>query len=161
MKPLPLLLLLATALPAQTPAPRLTFDVATIRQSSPTQHAPQSIAAHADSYTATYLPVRLMIAFLYRIPARQILNAPAWLSDDRYDVSAKADKKYPVDDLDTMFQNLLADRFHLRYHLETRQQNVYALTLDHPSPNSPPAPRPPPPRLPATTSPSSSPASAT
>jgi uncharacterized protein (TIGR03435 family) len=111
--------------------PKLTFDVATIRPSNPTNHAPQDIAAHADSYKATYLPVKMMIAFMYRIPARQIVGGPSWLQDDRYDVEAKADRKYSVDDLDTMYQNLLVDRFHLRYHLETKEENVYALTIDN------------------------------
>ncbi len=111
--------------------PKLTFDVASIRPSSPTQHGHQDIAAHADSYTATYLPVKMMIAFMYRIPARQIVGGPSWLQDDRYDVQAKADKKYSVDDLDTMYQNLLVDRFHLRYHIETKEENIYALTIDN------------------------------
>ncbi len=29
-----------------------------------------------------------------------------------------------------MYQNLLADRFHLKFHLETREANAYVLTLD-------------------------------
>lgn len=129
------LFVLTSVSSSQTTSPppmkaRLTFDAATIRPSNPTQHGPQNIAANADSYTATYLPVKMMIAFMFRIPARQIVGGPSWLQDDRYDIAAKADKKYSVDDLDTMYQNLLVDRFHLRYHLETRQENVYALTVD-------------------------------
>lgn len=130
------LLVIASASYSQTKIPptvqpKLTFDVASIRQSNPTKHGPQEIAAHADSYTASYLPVKMMIAFMYRIPARQIVGGPRWLQDDRYDVEAKADKKYSVDDLDAMYQNLLIDRFHLRYHLETKEENVYALTIDN------------------------------
>jgi len=71
-----------------------------------------------------------MIAFMYRIPARQIIGGPRWLEDDRYDVEAKADKKYIVDDLNTMYQNLLADRFHLKFHIETKEANAYVLTMD-------------------------------
>jgi uncharacterized protein (TIGR03435 family) len=129
------LLAIAFTANAQSPTPpptpsRLTFDVASIRQSSPTNHGHQDIQARADSYTASYLPVKMMIAFMYRIPARQILNAPSWLADDRYDVEAKADKKYTVDDLNTMYQNLLVDRLHLKFHIETKQANAYVLTVD-------------------------------
>jgi len=63
-----------------------------------------------------------MIAFVY--PARQIMGSPRWLEDDRYDVEAKADKKHTVDDLNTMYQNMLADRFHLKFHIETREANA-------------------------------------
>ena len=29
-----------------------------------------------------------------------------------------------------MYQNLLADRFHLKFHIETREANAYVLTID-------------------------------
>ena len=73
---------------------------------------------------------------MYRIPARQIVGGPRWLQDDRYDVEARADKKFSVDDLDAIYQNLLIDRFHLRYHLETKEESVYALTIDSSGANS-------------------------
>jgi len=119
---------------AQTPIappdqPRLQFDVASIRLSSSTQHGYQDIKARADGYTASYLPVKMMIAFMYRIPARQIVD-PRWLEEDRYDVEAKTDKRYTVDDLNTMYQNLLVDRFHLKFHIETKEANAYVLTID-------------------------------
>jgi uncharacterized protein (TIGR03435 family) len=43
------------------------------------------------------------------------LRCPNWL-EDRYDVDAKAGRKYSVDDLNTIYQNLLADRFRLKFH---------------------------------------------
>lgn len=137
MKHLPLcaILVIATAACAQTATPpsdqpRLEFEVASIRLSSPTQHGFQDLKVRADGYTASYLPVKLMIAFMYRIPARQIIGGPRWLEDDRYDVEAKTDKKYTVDDLNTMYQNMLADRFHLKFHIETKEANAYVLTID-------------------------------
>lgn len=92
-------LLVVTSVPcAQTPTrpshpTRLTFDVASIRPSPPTQHGFQDIKAHADGYTASYLAVKGMIAFMYQIPARQIIGGLRWLEADRYDVEAKADKE--------------------------------------------------------------------
>ena len=129
------ILVIASATCAQTltppsDQPRLEFDVASIRPSLPTQHGFQDIKARADGYTASYLPVKMMIAFMYRIPARQVIGGPRWLEDDRYDVEAKADKKYPVDDLNTMYQNLLVERFHLKFHIETKEANAYVLTID-------------------------------
>jgi uncharacterized protein (TIGR03435 family) len=129
------LLAIASAAHAQTPTPppdrpKLEFEVAAIRLSSPTAHSFQDLKARADGYTASYLPVKLMIAFMYRIPARQIIGGPRWVEDDRYDVEAKTDKRYTVDDLNTMYQNMLADRFHLRFHIEAKEANAYVLTID-------------------------------
>jgi uncharacterized protein (TIGR03435 family) len=126
-------ILLTASAHAQSPTPsKLQIDLASIRPASTTQPGFQAIGPRPDGagYTASYVPVKLMIAFMYRIPARQILGGPEWLADDRYDVDAKADKKYTIDDLNTMFQNLLADRFHLSFHIETRQANAYLLTVD-------------------------------
>ncbi len=39
-------------------------------------------------------------------------------------METKADKKYSVDDLNTMYQNMLADRFHLKFHIETKEANA-------------------------------------
>jgi uncharacterized protein (TIGR03435 family) len=131
------ILVAASAAHAQTPTappdrPRLEFEVASIRLSTPTQPGFQAIKLRADGsgYTASYVPVKLMIAFMYQIPARQIVGGPRWLEDDRYDVEAKADKKYTVDDLNTMYENMLADRFHLKFHIETKEANAYVLTID-------------------------------
>jgi len=111
--------------------PRLEFEVASIRMAKPEQRG-GGIKATADGagYTAQAVPVKLMISLMYRIPSRQILNAPGWLETELYNVEAKADKKYTLDDLHTMYQNMLADRFHLKFHIETKEANAYVLTID-------------------------------
>ncbi len=73
-----------------------------------------------------------MISLMYKIPMRQIKGGPDWLASDPYDVEARADKPYNLDDLHTMYQNLLADRLNLKFHKETVEGPVYALTLDTP-----------------------------
>jgi len=129
------ILLIASATCAQTAAPtsappRLEFEVASIHPSSPTHHGFQGIQARADGYVASYLPVKMMIALMYRIPARQVIGGPVWIKDDRYDVEAKTDTKYSLDDLNTMYKNMLADRLHLKFHIETKEANAYVLTVD-------------------------------
>ena len=51
------------------------------------------------------------------------------MEDERFDVEARTDKPYNTDDLHTMYQNLLADRFGLKFHKETKEGNIYALTI--------------------------------
>jgi uncharacterized protein (TIGR03435 family) len=118
---------------AQQPDPRgrLEFEVASVRLSKPDQQGGAIKAmANGAGYTATGVPVKLMIALMYRVPMRQIKNAPDWLEKDRYDVEAKADKVYNLDDLHTMYQNMLADRFKLKFHMETKEGNAYVLSVD-------------------------------
>ena len=64
-------------------------------------------------------------------PMRQITGGPDWLATDRYNIEAKTDG-YNIDDLHTMYQNLLADRFSLKFHVETKEGPVYALMVDTP-----------------------------
>jgi uncharacterized protein (TIGR03435 family) len=118
---------------AQDKAARLTFDVATIR---PSKQADRNGGIKAlpggNGYTAQNIPVKLMISLMYRVPMRQITGGPDWLDTDRYNVEAKVERSYSIDDLHIMYQNLLADRFNLKFHIETKEGPVYALMLDTP-----------------------------
>jgi uncharacterized protein (TIGR03435 family) len=46
------------------------------------------------------------------------------------DIHAKAARAYTLDDLHTMFQNLLADEFKLKFHQKIRQGPVYMSVVD-------------------------------
>lgn len=110
---------------------RLTFEVASIKPMKP--GGPRG-GIHASPGGQTYItegaPVKLMISLMYKIPIRQIAGGPGWLDDQGFDIEAKADHSYNLDDLHTMFQNLLADEFKLKFHKEIREGNVYSLTID-------------------------------
>jgi len=69
---------------------------------------------------------------MYTVPLRQISGGPDWLSSDAWDIHAKADHPRSRDDLRTMFQNLLADEFKLKFHVDIREGPVYALIVDKP-----------------------------
>lgn len=125
------LFLLTAPLFAQTTKPPLTFEVASIHPTKPGETSGGINATPGGlGYTAKNATVKLMISLMYKIPMRQIEGGPPWLNEDRYDVEARADGPYSLDDLHTMFQNLLADRFNLKFHILTKEGNVYALTID-------------------------------
>jgi uncharacterized protein (TIGR03435 family) len=125
---------LSPALGQDKPA-RLTFDVAAIRPTDPGARDGQIKAMPGgNGYLAKNIPVKLMISLMYKVPMRQIKGAPDWLASDGYDVQAKADHPYNVDDLHVMFQNLLADRFNLKFHKEIKEGPVYALMVDKSGP---------------------------
>ena len=65
--------------------------------------------------------------------AYHIVGAPDWIENERFDIEAKADRDNPpqadapAPELLTMMRNLLAERFKLMVHQESREQPVYAL----------------------------------
>ena len=130
--------LLATAslisvplLHAQEPHPRLTFEVASVKLSPPGGRGggirPQP---GGQRYSAQNATVKLMISLMYKVPMREIQGGPDWVDNQGFDIEAKADHAYNLDDLHTMFQNLLADRFKLVFHKEYKEGPVFALSVD-------------------------------
>ena len=59
----------------------------------------------------------------------QILGGPSWLRSSRFDVSAKAEGPTPQDRMRLMVSRLLAERFGLKAHAETRELSTYALVI--------------------------------
>ena len=124
-------LLVKTPTHAQDKPARLTFDVASIRPSSP--EARERVfepLPGGTGYTVQNMPTKLMIALMYKVPARQITGGPEWLTTQNYNIEARADGPHGIADLHTMFQNLLGDRFNLKFHKETKVGPVYVLSVD-------------------------------
>jgi uncharacterized protein (TIGR03435 family) len=127
-------LLFVALLHGQGKAARLTFEVASIKPFKPDAGGRGGGGikpkAAGQGYDAVGASVRLMISLMYRMPIQHITGGPGWLDNDLWTVDAKADGAYNVDDLHTMFQNLLADEFKLKFHKDIKEGPVYALTVD-------------------------------
>jgi len=84
---------------------------------------------------ATNITLKMLIVFAYDTPQERILQGPAWLDSERYDILAKPDAgpDRPVDRsagaIKLRTQTLLADRFKLQFHRERRLVAGYALTV--------------------------------
>jgi uncharacterized protein (TIGR03435 family) len=126
-------LMLVALLYGQDKPARLTFEVASIKPFKPSGGRggggikPKSAG---QGYDAIGVPVRLMISLMYRMPMQHITGGPSWLDTDLWTVDAKADRAYKTDDLHTMFQNLLADEFKLKFHKDVKEGPVYALMVE-------------------------------
>jgi uncharacterized protein (TIGR03435 family) len=59
---------------------------------------------------------------------QQIAGGPEWLDVDKFDIIATAEKQIAPTDMRLMIQRMLADRFKLAAHWETRELPVYLLT---------------------------------
>lgn len=109
--------------------PLLVYDVVSIRPSQPGASGSIVPLPRGIGYNANATTVKVMLSVMYRIPLRQIVGGPDWLSSEKFDVQVRADKPYGIDDLHVMFQNALAARFGLKVHLETRIGPVYVLIV--------------------------------
>jgi uncharacterized protein (TIGR03435 family) len=69
----------------------------------------------------------VLLQRVYDVKAFQISGGPKWLRSDQFDIQATAGSPTTEDQMKLMAQVLLADRFHLKLHRETREIPVYAL----------------------------------
>jgi uncharacterized protein (TIGR03435 family) len=56
------------------------------------------------------------------------------MDSEGFDMNAKAERPSSLEELHAMLQDLLADRFKLRFHRENREMPMYALTVDKDGP---------------------------
>ena len=132
----------AGAVRAQEPEPILdaAFDVASFKRnvSGDPNAAFQPLAT--GEFRVINLPLARLVAAAYQLQPDQLVGAPAWARDERYDVLAKLDPKIakrlqPDGHPPTWalaLRRLLADRTQLSFHRETRQLPIYALVMARP-----------------------------
>jgi uncharacterized protein (TIGR03435 family) len=89
-------------------------------------------------FTVTNTPVIMIIAIAWNVPfqSSRLTGAPDWLRSEKYDIEATAGKaviglppKAREEKMRLMLQTLLADRFKLAIHRETKAMPVYGIVL--------------------------------
>jgi uncharacterized protein (TIGR03435 family) len=118
--------------PAAVSASR--FEVASIKPSNPNPASGQAslpmILPALGRLQAQNVTLRLLIVAAYQKQSFQVIGGPGWMNTTKFDVNARAaDAKASTTGLLEMLQRLLADRFKLRVHSETREVPIYALML--------------------------------
>jgi uncharacterized protein (TIGR03435 family) len=115
--------------------PALKFEVASIKPSQPGEtRSGIRPAPGGERYVASNVTLKLLVTVAYRIKADQVAGGPAWMDADRFDMNAKAERPSSVEELHAMLQDLLAERFELRLHRESKELPMYALTVDQDGP---------------------------
>jgi uncharacterized protein (TIGR03435 family) len=112
---------------AQTP-PQL--EVASIKPSIADRNSTSGIYTGEGGIDAHNVTLKRSIIGAYRIGPNEIVGGPDWLDEDRFDILAKAEQSTNGDAvLMDMLQTLLADRFKLKLHRETRTMTAYVLEV--------------------------------
>jgi uncharacterized protein (TIGR03435 family) len=136
--------LAAAAQPAAKP---LQFEVASIKPSDPNAKGSSVRTDDVGGLRATNMPIRALITMGYAIRDFQLSGGPGWLASDRYDLMAKPERvegapeppdvRHMTDDQRKLrdeqwrerVRRLLADRFGLVIHKETKQEQIYHLVI--------------------------------
>jgi uncharacterized protein (TIGR03435 family) len=121
----------AAAVPIVIGADRLAFEVASVKRyhEGPRGEVERKITPGPDGLTVRRQSLREIVGWGYGGDPAVEIAGPAWIDGEDYDVFAKAGRAVPVDQLRQMLQTLLAERFKLALHRETKKQGVYALVV--------------------------------
>ena len=115
---------------AQSPG----FEVASVKPSNPNPATPLEAAPMVlpalGRLTATNSTLQMLIMAAYQKQPFQIVGGPPWWRSDKFDINARAaDPSLTTDQMLEMLKTLLADRFKLKVHTETREVPIYALVV--------------------------------
>jgi bla regulator protein blaR1 len=106
------------------------FDVASVKlNKTGGRGGYPGLAPGGQRFTATNLPLLALIMLAYNVTPRQISGVPSSFNTEGYDIDAKCDHPIEREQALRMLQTLLADRFKLTLHRETRDQPIYALVV--------------------------------
>ncbi len=119
--------------------PLPSFEVVSIRPSSPGEGSPRTV--RPDRFEVKATTVNEMITYAYGVVFdRELSGSSGWMGTEKFTIEAKPDdveaaalNKLSRDDRDEqmrlMVQSLLAERFGLRVSFETKELPVYALVV--------------------------------
>src|SRR5262249_34420721 len=116
---------------AQAPTAKKEFEVATIKLTDPNFGGILIQLPAPDTLSLRGFGVKDIIGFAYNVDNRQVIGVPKALEAVRYDVVGKTGAPITPasDDVKLMMQSLLASRFKLASHSETREVPVYVMRV--------------------------------
>lgn len=134
---------------AQTPDGPTSFEAVSIRPNRSGDPGVSIRRQPGGRFNTVNAPIRSLITLAFQIQGFQLVNDPDWISDDRFDIVAKMDGDPPPmppgspnDPMVLAVRAMLADRFKLATHRETREMDIYALVMARPDGKPGPALRP-------------------
>jgi uncharacterized protein (TIGR03435 family) len=123
----------------QSPAPRVatpSFEVASVKPNRSADPGIRIDLPGGNRFVATNVPLRELIRFAYDVQSVRLIGGPDWARSERFDIVATSAQDLPAwtpagppMPVLLMLRTLLADRFGLVVHQETRELPVYALTV--------------------------------
>src|SRR5271170_6198092 len=129
----------AIAMSGQAPAPKLEFEVASIKPAPPfnpamMQSGKMHIGMNIDGALVDIggMPILALLPQVFRVKQYQVAGlrtGPDLMNTDRWDIQAKLPAGATPDQVPDMLLALLVDRFKMTYHRENKQLSVYGLVV--------------------------------
>ena len=120
---------LAGVINGQTPAdPAPTFEVASIRPNK-SGSPNNNFGIQGDTFTSTNGTLRELIRVAYGAREMELSKGQEWIESARFDIVAKARAQLKPGRFPDELKQLLAERFGLKVHNETREVPIYALMV--------------------------------
>ncbi len=116
-----------TLLRSQEPK-RPEFDVASVKPGDPSSHG-QMVRSPPGRYEAHNLTLLSLVLGAYKLNPAQLIGGPSWLTSAGWDIEATFPVNSTNEQKSQMMQSLLAERFGLVTHRETRNLPIYSLTV--------------------------------
>jgi bla regulator protein blaR1 len=108
---------------------RVEFEVATVKPVKPGTPENRKITAAHGTLMMQQQTLRECITWAYGLNGAGQISGPAWLDTEEFDIAAKTDESVTPEQLRTMLQSLLRERFKLSIRRTTEQRPLYALTV--------------------------------
>jgi uncharacterized protein (TIGR03435 family) len=139
LSPASLALGCAFSMDAQTPMPQTTapqstpfFEVVSIHPAQPGSLSVSGFNKYpSNRYFAHNKVLSIIIGVAFQTNGDRIAGEPEWLDSQPYSIDAKVDgdRELTAAEMRPLVQDLLAQRFHLNVHRETRMVSGYRLIL--------------------------------
>jgi len=113
---------------AQTPELPKTFEIVSIKL-TPDPPVRTGMFPVPGTLTIDNYPVGRLIMEVMRLKGYQLLGAPPWTESEHYEIVAKAAAPANFTAMLQMMKTVLAERFQLKTHEESRDLPMYALTV--------------------------------
>ncbi|HEV2710778.1 MAG TPA: TIGR03435 family protein [Edaphobacter sp.] len=119
----------ASPMPPMAADAHPSFEVATVKPADPNETGNFIVGGHR--LVIENQTVNDLISFAYAVHRKQIVDGPAWLDTERFDIDGQADLPGVANfhQVQEMLQKLLVDRFSLKLHREKRDLSIYAIKV--------------------------------
>ncbi len=113
-----------------------SFDVATIKPNPSGGNRMQGLTMNGRNFRVRNGSLIDLITFAYDVQVNQVVGAPAWADNDRYDIDGVPDQpgQPNMKQARGMLQKLLTERYKLTIHHEKREMSAYVLSAPKTAP---------------------------
>jgi uncharacterized protein (TIGR03435 family) len=105
------------------------FEVASIRPGAPGARGPTIYNPSRERFAIDSITTKALIAYAYDVREFQVSGGPNWVGSEEYNIVAKPQGEASNEKILAMTRSLLAERFNLTLHHESKEMPVLALTV--------------------------------